>query len=380
MPRALLLFEYPTLNGGERSLLAVFPAMQRSGWEFEAIAPPMGPLAEALRHCNVALIPCEQRFIAVQPDPVSSKPSRDDLRAVLSTGPRYDLVHANSLSMGRLSGPIVAERGVPSIAHLRDIVGLKAAAVADLNCHTRLLAVSHAVRNFHAGQGVDQERLHVVYNGVDLDAWRPLASRDGVSRSAPRKTIGIIGQIILRKGQDVALAVAVDVMRTRSDVDTVVVGARHSEKLETCEYERRLHAMVAEAGMTERVRFLGTRDDVTQLLPTWSLLLHTPRQEPLGRVLLEAAACGVPVVATDVGGTREIFPRERDDGAILVPVDDVRCAVAACAEVLDDPLVAVRLTGNGRRRAEAAFSVEHAAAALLRHYIEVASGSRAAVS
>ena len=55
---------------------------------------------------------------------------------------RPALLHANSLAMGRLSGPVAAELALPSLSHLRDIVTLSRQAIADLNCHTRLLAVS----------------------------------------------------------------------------------------------------------------------------------------------------------------------------------------------------------------------------------------------
>jgi glycosyltransferase involved in cell wall biosynthesis len=357
MKRVLLVFEYPTLNGGERSLLAVLPTIQQAGWEVEALCPTTGPLAESLHEYGVRL---------PSPRTRGEGPGvRGDLQQLLDSR-NYDLLHANSLAMGRMSGPIVAAAGVPSIAHLRDIIGLKPAAVADLNRHSRLLAVSQATREHHITQGLSAEKTFVAYNGIDLETFQP--RREAQTNC----TIGIIGQIILRKGQDVALHAAVAAMQTRSDVEVFVIGARHSEKPETQEYEARLHAIVTAAGMTDRVRFLGTRDDLPTLLPRLTVLLHTPRQEPLGRVLIEAAACGVPVVATNVGGTREIFPREADDGAILAPVDDVPAIERALATVLDDDGLQSQMSAAGRRRAEAAFSVERAAAELLRHYDEVA--------
>ena len=72
------------------------------------------------------------------------------------------------------------------------------------------------------------------------------------------------------------------------------------------------------------------------LLNELTLLGHAARQEPLGRVLLEAAAAGVAVVATDVGGTREIFPTEAD-AARLVPPDDAATLAAAMLELLGKP-------------------------------------------
>jgi glycosyltransferase involved in cell wall biosynthesis len=197
--------------------------------------------------------------------------------------------------------------------------------------------------------------------------------RDELKLRPETHLIAIIGQIILRKGQDTALAAAVAALRDRPNVHALVIGARHSTKPETIEYERRLHQIVADGGIADRVHFLGTRDDLATLLPQTTFLLHTARQEPLGRVLLEAAACGVPVVATDVGGTREIFPREAEDGALLIPLDDAAAATTAVANLLDDAELRKRLGPAGRRRIESAFSVERAAVDLLEQY-QAASG------
>ena len=87
----------------------------------------------------------------------------------------------------------------------------------------------------------------------------------------------------------------------------VIIGQRHSEKTESRQFERDLLDASARA-LVGRVHFLGRRNDVGRLLAELTLLAHPARQEPLGRVLLEAVAAGVAVVATAVGGTPEIFP------------------------------------------------------------------------
>ncbi|MGC3970678.1 MAG: glycosyltransferase family 4 protein [Pirellulales bacterium] len=323
MPRVLVVCEFSVLNGGERSLLAVLPTLQHGGWQIDFLAPPTGPLAEALRTLGIAIVGV-----------------RDDLAQVLATR-RYDLVHANSLMMALFAGPIAAAAGVPSIGHLRDIMRLSGPKVAHLNVHTRVLAVSNAVREHHVAQGLDAAKTYVQYNGIDLSTFRPspiAGEGQGVTGGKARdlraelglapdaKLVGVVGQIILRKGQDTALTALGPLLQSDPLLHVVIVGERHSDKPETVEYERRLHAIAAESRAASQVHYLGTRSDMATLLLQLSLLLHMARQEPLGRVLLEAAACGVPVVATDVGGTREIFPHGRVDGAILVPKDD---AVAA---------------------------------------------------
>ncbi len=366
MPRALVLCEYATLNGGERSLLAVLPHLQQAGWAFDFLAPPEGALASALRAIDIAVV------------------GRHDEISDVVNRRLYDLVHANSLAMSLHLGVHAKCLGVPTLGYLRDIVRLSGAKITQLNDNSRLLAVSEAVRAHHVAQGIDASRTHVLHNGIDLTKFlpSPLAGegpgvrglRAEVQLPLSAQLIGIIGQIILRKGQDTALAAVAPLLQSDPALHVVILGERHSEKLETVEYERKLHAIAAGAGVADRVYYLGTRDDVPQILPQFTLLLHMARQEPLGRVLLEAAACGVPVVATDVGGTHEIFPRAVDDGALLVPVDDAAAARTAVQTILADDALARRMGLAGRKRIESAFSVEQSAAGLLRHYEEVAFG------
>jgi glycosyltransferase involved in cell wall biosynthesis len=94
---------------------------------------------------------------------------------------------------------------------------------------------------------------------------------------------------------------------------------------------------------------------------------HTARQEPLGRVLLESAASAKAVVATDVGGTREIFP-PTIEAAHLVPPDNADTLAAAIVDLLGDRPRRTRLGNAARRRAEEVFPVSRAIARLIEHY------------
>jgi glycosyltransferase involved in cell wall biosynthesis len=230
-----------------------------------------------------------------------------------------------------------------------------------------LAAVSLATRAFHVRQGVDAAKCVVVNNGVDLEIYRPRPACGYLHRElrlpADARLVATIGQIGLRKGVDIALAAA----KLLPDVHWLIVGERISDKGESRELEAQLHATAEQPPLAGRVHFLGSRDDVPQLLPECTLLVHAARQEPLGRVLLEAAACGLAVVATDVGGTREIFPTDAD-GALLVPANDpAALATAALALLSDDPRRRA-LADAGRRRAEAAFDANLAARRLIDLY------------
>jgi glycosyltransferase involved in cell wall biosynthesis len=144
------------------------------------------------------------------------------------------------------------------------------------------------------------------------------------------------------------------------------------------EFERLLRDLASASSLNGRVHFLGVRDDVHRLLNEFTLLAHAARQEPLGRVLLEAAASGTPVVATAVGGTREIFGAD-PCCALLVPPDEPAGLAAAIVRLLTDTDLRARLSHTARQRAERAFDARSAALALAAHYRQILDGPRDAL-
>lgn len=368
MHRVLYLFEYPTLHGGERSLLAALPAIRAAGYHPLALAPSEGDLMRALgeQHVEVASWELFTRD--------GMKLPQEELRRRLAAALarlRPGLIHANSLSTSRLAGPVAAAMGAPSIGHVRDILTLTRRAIDDLNQHTRLLAVSVATRDWHVAQGLSAEKTFVCYNGVDLDRFRPRGPTGSLHAElrAPPETqfLGSIGQIGPRKGLDVTAEALHRLAPRYPSLHWVIVGERFSRKQEAVEYEQRLRAMAATFPLAGRVHFLGVRRDVERILGELTLLVHAARQEPLGRVLLEAAAAGLPTVATDVGGTAEILVRP-EFAELLAPCGDATGLAAAIERLMNDAARREALARRLRRRAEEAFSVRDAAERLLGHY------------
>jgi glycosyltransferase involved in cell wall biosynthesis len=370
MRRLLILCEYPTLLGGERSMLATLPAVAAAGFDVHVAAPPAGPLARALDQRGVS-------HVEWKTDASGERLPLGQIRTALAEvirAVRPDLIHANSLSTARIAGPVVAECEAASVGHLRDIVKLRPQAIRDLNSHHRLVCVSRATRDVHVAQGMDPGRCIVVHNGVDLAEFCPRRATGYLHRELglppTAQLIATIGQLGLRKGTDVVLAAALQIAPAVADAHWLIIGERTSNKEESRQFEALLHTIAAKPPLAGRVRFLGSRNDVAQLLNECSLLVHAARQEPLGRVLLESAASGLAVVATDVGGTREIFPAE-SDGAVLVPSDNRPALAGAVLAVLLSNERRNALTAGGRRRAEEAFNIRRAAARLIEVYESV---------
>ena len=373
-------------------MLSTLGRLARAGYQVCVAAPASGPLAEALRTEGVEAVPFEPRDAQGVRLPLDEL--RRQLAQILNRRPPA-LLHANSLAMGRLSGPVAAELALPSLSHLRDIVSLSRQAIADLNCHGRLLAVSEATRQFHLHQGLADDKTRVLYNGIDLERFRRrpptgyLHRQLGLAVDVP--LIGTIGQISLRKGHDVLAAALANLPSpvlgrgAEGEGDLLpspvlgrgaggegrsfawlIIGQRFSGKEESRQFEEQLHRAAA-GPLAGRVHFLGQRDDVQRILNELTLLVHPARQEPLGRVLLEAAAAGLAIVATDAGGTREIFPPE-SEAACLVPPGDVQAMSIAIDRLLSDAAQRRRLAENARRRVEETFDLQRAADGLVKHY------------
>ena len=233
MPRLLILCEYPTLLGGERSLLASIRRL-RDRFEFVALAPSTGPLADALREAGINLAPSplfDDRGHRVS-RPLAFSRILDTARSF-----HADLLHANSLAMGRLTGALASQRPISCTAHLRDIISLSAAAIQDLNGNARLIAVSEATRQFHIGQGLDPAKTVMVHNGVDLDGFRPQPREKWIRRELgiPQDALVALtaGQIGLRKGWDVLAEAAAAIADRFPPLHVVLAGERYSDKPET---------------------------------------------------------------------------------------------------------------------------------------------------
>ncbi len=361
MKRIAVLFEFTTLNGGEQSMLACFDELAgRSGIQFVAIAPEQGNLAAVLKQRKIEHVQLRLRDEHDQRLPREQivQNLRDVIAAV-----NPDLVHANSLSTGRLLGAAAEKLSVPTTAHLRDIIKLSKAAIADLNRNVRLVAVSDATRDFHIQQGLDAEKCVRIYNGADTKMFQPrprtgfLHNELGLSEDAI--LVGNIGQIGLRKGQDTLTRVATTHLADSELIHYLLIGERHSNKQESIEFERNIQRMFDDAEMNDRLHWLGFRHDIPQIMNELHLLVHCAKQEPFGRVLLEAAASELPIVATDVGGTREMLRSGKE--AILIPANSDTALLKATCDILNSADLRQSLAQNARKRMVESFMIQEAA-------------------
>lgn len=347
-------------------MLAVLPLLIESGWRIKIAFPNLPKagnhktLADRIGKLDVRGVTLTTHHADRQRK--TQDQYRSDLADLLNAH-QPDLVWCNSLSTARLCGPVTRELGVASVGYLRDIIKLSNKAVDDVNQLDRIVAVSQATKDHHVSQGMTESKITVIHNGVDLELFRPKGGSAagasgikvelGIPSSSP--ALLFVGQIGMRKGVDVLLDVFEKVVAEIPDCHLLIVGTRHSTKQEAIEYEVDLLRRSQSAACAGQVHWLHRRDDMPEIYAGVDLLLHPARQEPLGRVILEAVSSGLPVLTTLVGGSPEILGcHESCD--LLCPVDDARSMADRAIALLQDPDLRRRSGLELREMAERRFN------------------------
>ncbi len=296
------------------------------------------------------------------------------LRAARARG--ADVVHANS-TRAALSCGLARRLGGPALAvHVHDVLGddrvsrLVAGVIgssADV-----VLANSAYVRGTVEREGGPP--VVVVENPVDLARFDPARAdgarvrRDlGIATGTP--VLALVGQITPWKGQDTAIRALAALPERHRTTQLLIVGepvfAGDGTRFDNVRFRDELAGLARELGVADRVAFLGARGDVADVLASADVALVPSWEEPFGRVVIEAMALGVPVVATDRGGPPEILA---SGGGVLASPRDARAWADAVTRLLDDATLRARLGAEGRREARARYGLERFVARVLEGY------------
>jgi glycosyltransferase involved in cell wall biosynthesis len=396
LSRVLFVNPGRALGGAEHSLLLLLQGLRASGVQAEVALFGDGPFRDRLSALGVPTVdvalprwtratgryrlpggPVGGAALMAGSLPVALRLAA----AARRTG--ADLIHTNGMKahlLGGLAGRLVR---VPVIWHLRDFPPDGWAGRTFREAARRLpemiLTPSEAVAA--SVRLPARTRARVVPDPVDLDRFHPRIPRDRIRRELgigdEEPLIGMIAHLTPWKGHEVFLEIARAVADRVPHSRFIVVGGSIYETHGHAGYPEALRPKTAALGLSDRVTFLGIRDDIPDLLAGLDVLVHPPSApEPFGRVLAEAMAVGRPVVAACCGGIPEVL----EDGVtgFLVPSADVGAFTAAVVRFLEDPATCRRLGGAGRRRAEARFGIAAHAAGVLEAHRAVLEGRRAA--
>jgi glycosyltransferase involved in cell wall biosynthesis len=356
-PVALMIPTIDRIGGAERQVLALATGLRRRGWNVTvvALAGTGGEAAKTLERDGIGYLSLEMRKGLADP--------RGWLRLLAWLRKhKPDIVHAHlphAAWMARAARLLVHSPAFVDTIHS-----------ASTGCWTRrfgyrltrslpgcVVAVSHAAAESHVDAGmVNPQRLKVIYNGVDMEAWRP----DAPNRETLRHNLGLGNEFVwLAAGRiepvkdypTILRAVAMLSMPAR----LVIAGAGSQQQ--------ELELLAERLGVAGQVRFLGFVPDVRRWMQAADGFILTSRWEGLPIAVLEAAACELPQVATRVSGTCEAI----EDGAtgLLAEPGDHAGLAKAMNRLMAMPREERRSMGaRARQRVIERFSLE---AALDRH-------------
>jgi glycosyltransferase involved in cell wall biosynthesis len=226
-----------------------------------------------------------------------------------------------------------------------------------------LIAVSKDLRNYMIEnlKLKRDDKILTIYNGIDIDKYRIEAYPNDLAEEFNIRpgtaVVGTVGSLFEVKGFEYLLKALQIMKESGSDILLLIAG--------TGRLERELKAVADELGIAESVRFLGFRGDIPRLLNLVDVYICSSVSEGLSLSILEAMACGRPIIATDVGGNPELIT-EGVNG-FLVPSRDPSALAERTIELLNDKELRSRLGTAGRQAAEEKFSLE----TMMQNYYEL---------
>lgn len=268
----------------------------------------------------------------------------------------FDIVHTNSTEAGIIGRFAAAAAGVPHIVHTvhgvpfaedrNDLLNWFVLACERATAHStdRIITNADIIAETYLERGIGKrEQYTTIYSGIHLDRFQKADPTDDLPGTRPR--VVLIGRFADGKGFDVLL----DAMETIDDDELSVCLVGDGPLYDS------VQESVKRRGLSDRVFLTGYRGDVPRILAASDILVLPSFREGTPRVITEAMASGIPVIATDIAG----IPEQVDDGetGYLIPPGDPDALADRLNNLLSDPELRMKMGRRGSERAQY-FSVE----------------------
>jgi len=389
-PRVLFFDFFPFLGGAEVIMARLAGGLVMAG-ETPLALCRSGPVLEACREAGAATFKVD--FIPIPPLPPINYAAHT-INMGRTTRIIRELCHTHQVEVIHANGTISAwyalgagrAAGVPVVLHLHDILQPRAkerAMVRSLISRgVRVAAVSDAARASLLALGVDETKVIRIHNGLDPGQWRPRPGRDQsivvkeqgeIRREASTPADAVVfltlGQQAPWKGIHVFLAAARRVVKRHRNAHFWVVGSPYRGGVA---YQARLARLAAEFPADDRVTFLGRRQDINAVLAEADILVQPSiRPDPLPNAVMEAMACGLPVIGSGLGGIPEMVIDGKT--GLLVPPDDPGALAEAMEQIIADPKRLESMGRAGRKRVVEEFSFPSFMDSFIKLYREAAA-------
>lgn len=205
----------------------------------------------------------------------------------------------------------------------------------------KVISVSKAVKTSLIKNGISPEKIKVIYNGVDTDYFKPMENdsiRKELNIGENTLVLTTISRFNEEKGHYFLIQGIKELTKHITDFKVLLVGEGEEQSF--------IKEKVKEHNLKDYVLFLGYRKDIPEILAATDIYVSPSKKEAISFSIIEALSCGVPVVATEVGGVPEIF--EKGNGGILIPFGDKDSFVRAIVELRDNNLYYNQIKSNCR--------------------------------
>jgi glycosyltransferase involved in cell wall biosynthesis len=208
------------------------------------------------------------------------------------------------------------------------------------------------------------ENIQIMNNGVDLEKFNPASNgrlREELSLNQESFVVGIVAALRPEKNHELLIMAMSKITEREPKVTLLIIGDGPERE--------KLTALACSLGLETSVRFLGNRSDIAELLTCMNVFVLCSKTEAAPLAVLEAMACGLPVVCSDVGAMREII----DDGVtgFLFPNGDVNRLIESIYAVLSTPLLARGIGESARKAVETRFSLDVSVASIEKSILEM---------
>ncbi len=338
------------VGGMETWVLRLLERLPQERFMVTALCPFESSITERLRALDIDTL-----VVSMPPDDPSWAALQETCALVQAGG--VDVLHAHLPNAHMLAALAARLTGKPIVTTIH---GLRMTP-HDLEVHRCTGSHVHTVcrQTYYQalGVGVDADRICCIPNGVDTKLFRPPAERPralrgtiGIGDSAP--LVGFVGRLSPEKGPDLFVRVAELARRAVPDAHFVLIGDGPMRD--------ELIVRIDEENLRSRVHLAGLRDDLPQVYGELDLLVSTSRSEAMPLALMEAMACGVPIVATRVGGVPDLVVHEST--GFLAGYCDCRTAADAIVELLVSPQERERMSQAARALALQRFDLDDSVA------------------
>ncbi len=332
------------VGGMEKYVCSLIERLPARDFRVTCVAPFESSFTERLRQLDTEV------FVT----PMDDDPHWNSIELVtaLVRHLKVDIIHAHLPKAHVLAGIAGHLAGVPVVAtvHQGGMSGHELAIANTTGSH--LTAVCRQAYYDALTLGMLPDRISLIYNGVDTQRFAPggdgsaFRASLGVPEGAP--LVGFVGRCEWLKGPDQFIRAAESVSQVLPEAHFAVVGEGPMDA--------ELRTLVAKMGLQGRMHLTGVRTDTANIYPAFSVLAQTSRSEGLPLVLLEAMACGLPVIAMGVGGIVEVV-QAGISGLLAAPGDWLGVG-RGIIRLLSNPELAAELGRAARRRVEESFNLD----------------------